>query len=220
MNERQHARVDAAVTDLTRDFPALAEARTLAPAFYGRLLDAVGDALDAGGSDQAAVDAGRAVVRQYYREKLPGVPDALLLRVLQLTLAEAREAARSSPQLCVDLLLGRPVGDIAAVLDPATRQDEIDTFQAVLRAPRTTEALAASDDAVAQAVASASQAGAAMLGMPHEDFSAAVRGLAPPANSCAAMTAFVQALTQLAPAQQASVFRRLIGGSQAAAAGH
>ena len=34
--------------------------------------------------------------------------------------------------------------------------------------------------------------------------SAAVRGLALLADFCAAMTAFVQALTQLAPAQQAS----------------
>ena len=165
-HERAPARrVDAAVTDLTRDFPALAEARTLAPAFYGRLLDAVGDALDAGGSDQAAVDAGRAVVRQYYREKLPGVPDALLLRVLQLTLAEAREAARSSPQLCVDLLLGMRVGDRGGARS-GDRVKRKRTFQAVLGAPALLEALAASDDAVAQAVASAPKAGAAMLGMP------------------------------------------------------
>ncbi len=217
MNQLQHIRIDAAMTDLTRDFPALARARTLAPAFYARLLDAVGGVFVAGGSEQAAVDAGRTVVQQYYREKLPGAPDALLLRILRLTLAESLEVSQVSPQLCVDLLLGRPVGDLSGVLDPATRQDELDTFQAVLQAPGQTEALPAGDERLAQAVAAASQAGAAMLSMPIGDFSAAVRGLGPPSNACAAMMAFLRALTQLPPADQASVFRRLIGGGMAPA---
>ena len=201
------SRADSVMAKLETTLPLFRIIREHEPALYAQMKNELIASVKLGDSQDQSIDKVRAPLTRYVAANMTLVPDDVLVSLIEVTVLEAKELSKSSPDKCVALLNGQPTGDIRPFLpDELERQG-----QAVM------EKLVTSTKLAGRQVMTEGAAAALSLqivlrkvdetGIPLTDFTNISSGTLQSDKACMALAEFMSGVAELPPEQAGALWR-------------
>jgi len=200
------ARQSDPMAELEQALPIYKTIREHEPALYENLRQEMVRAEADGLSRTDAANVVRARLAEYVTTNMALVPDDVLLRLMTVAVKQGSSLAASNPELCVTLLMGRPVGDIAPLIPDELEAEELAAMEALILAPKEAGRPALDEVTGTQLSVDIIHRKSAEAGIPLEDFGQVDGGLEP-ARACAALTAFLNGIVELPQDRAAAMLR-------------
>lgn len=179
------------------------------PALYAEVRAAVLDGLKRSVSSEELTVLARKPIETYLDKFMFQVPDQEFLQFMTASADLTAALSIANPALCVDMIMGKPYGDISQYMSQELADREVAATEALIAAPKSADRAKLPPDEATNLVLQLMNERSAATGIPMSDFLAMGDGTIPPARACAAAAEFLRAAVELPPEQAGPLLRTL-----------
>jgi hypothetical protein len=202
-------RGDALMAQFEGDHPLYRTIREREPELYQQIRNAVLDGLKHNVSREELIIAARTPESEYLERTMHLVPDEQLIAIMRVTVDQAFALGATNPELCVDMLMGRPFGDIRPFIPDELEERELAAMEAFITAPKEPNRPILSEQEMMALGTEIVFAKSATTGIPVSDFASVIDGTLEPQKACVATAEFLDGVLELPPAQAGAYLRAL-----------
>lgn len=183
------------------------------PGLYVKVQANVLDSLKRNASSDELAVAARRPLEAYVQDVMLQVPDKELVQMMELSSDLTAILATANPELCVDMILGRPYGNISQYMPRELAERELAVTEAFVTASKAPDRAKLPPEEMANVLIQVIQARSEATGIPFSEFAAVGDGTLPPARACSVAREFLLAVLAL-PAEQAAPLLRALNDVQ------
>jgi hypothetical protein len=207
------SRADALFVELETSAPLYRTIRQREPTLYNQLRSELIASIKAKDTEEQTIMKVRSHLTAYVGANMHLVPDEVLVRVVDVSVQEARALGKSNPEMCVSLLNGEPIGDIRPFLPDELERAETAAMEELIIAPKSMVRPAMTTEEASQLSLEIILRKSDETGVPFDDFVEVSTGKLEPARACAALVEFMAGITELPPHKAGAMYRSLLSNS-------
>jgi hypothetical protein len=183
------------------------------PGVYAKVRVNVLEGLKRNASGDELTIAARGPLEAYMQDVMLQVPDRELVEMMGLSSDLTAVLVTANPQLCVDMILGRPYGNISQYMSSELKARELAVTEALVTAPKAPDRAKLPPEQMSNLLIQIIQARSETSGIPVSEFAAVGDGTLAADRACLVAREFLQAILDL-PAEQAAPLLRALNDVQ------